>query len=117
MANVKGVLGQVRDVRLLDTNDKFVGTPDNPLNVTGISSGPTSSNTFFDVYVPEYNKGKPIYMCTAEPGTLTSQTGWQVCKMKYVNKGKDLEKKRYANGSAGFIHIADDYASFDYIDI
>jgi YD repeat-containing protein len=109
MANSKGTLGQIRDVRILDGNDNFLGTPDSPLSTSGGAS--------FDLFLPEYDaNNNPIYVCTAVAGTATSAGTWQIFKLAYDANG-NITKKRYADGTADFTKVADDYLTFDYTDI
>ncbi len=60
----------------------------------------------------EYSGGQIIYLGQAQPGTLSSELGWQIQKFTY--SGSDLTDVQFANGSRGFNFEYDERASYTY---
>ena len=69
-----------------------------------------------DTYIIYDGSGREQYVCSAFPGLATSVTGWSIFKLSYT-AGGGVAKRRYANSSDDFNKIADNYATYNYVDI
>ena len=111
---MKAVLGQIRDVIIVDENGNQTGTSASPLPISGSFAAVQAS---YDLFIPEYDaNNNPLYICQAVPGSATGDTVWQIYKLSY-DSNNNISKKRYADGVSTFIKEADLYATYSYTDI
>lgn len=75
-------------------------------------SYPYSEDDLLKIIVYDAN-GKPTYMCKARPGTLSSETGWQIRSFTY-DASDNLTHIKFAGGSNLYDKVADDYATYSY---
>lgn len=64
------------------------------------------------LWVESDGAGNPIYICRAEPGSLSSQAVWQISKLSFA--GSVFVDRKYANGSPEFTFVRDNRAAYSY---
>lgn len=60
-----------------------------------------------DMIIDQTTTAGSTYVCEAYPGTASSSALWRISRLSATGL-------RYANGNAGFVHIADNRASLSY---
>ena len=57
--------------------------------------------------------GKVEYICTADPGTATSASRWQITQLTYDSSNR-VSEVEWAGGTDNFINVCDSRTSYTY---